>query len=169
MDSRAISKELARGSQIIQALLSDMTQDEARIKPDAENWSTLEVLCHLVDEEREDFRKHIQQAFSDPQEAWHPIDPQGWVTERQYQKQSLDTKLMEFRQGREGSLRWLEGMHAADWERKIAAPFGDMSAGSLLAAWATHDNLHIRQLVEIRQTILEMKSKPLSTRYAGEW
>jgi hypothetical protein len=83
--------------------------------------------------------------------------------------QSLDTKLTEFRQEREGSLSWLDGMHAADWECKIAAPFGDISAGSLLAAWATHDNLHIRQLVEIRHTILEMKSKPLSTRYAGEW
>lgn len=169
MDSRAISEELARGLRVIQALLSIMTQDEARIKPDAESWSALEVICHLVDEEREDFRKHIQQAFSNPQEVWHPIDPQGWVADRHYQTQLLDAKAAEFRQEREKSLRWLNDMHATDWECKIAAPFGDISAGTLLAAWATHDNLHIRQLVEIRQAILEMKSKPLSTRYAGEW
>jgi hypothetical protein len=169
MDSRAISKELVRGLHAIRSLLDGMTQDEAQSKPDSESWSALEVLCHLLDEEREDFRMHIQQVFTDPQEVWHPIDPPLWVIERRYQDQSMEAKFAEFCQERDKSLRWLDGMHTVDWGHEITAPFGGISAGSLLVSWAAHDNLHIRQLIEIRQFNLNMKSKPFSTRYAGEW
>ena len=48
---------------MIQAVLAGVDAEQARWKPDADSWSILEVVCHLVDEEREDFRTrldHIQ-------------------------------------------------------------------------------------------------------------
>ena len=52
-------QELVNSTEIIRALLANMSQDEARIKPTAEDWSILEVISHLYDEEREDFREHL--------------------------------------------------------------------------------------------------------------
>jgi len=169
MDLVYMIRELRIGLGTIQALLSEMTQDEALIRPDPKSWSSLEVLSHLVDEEREDFRMHIGQIFSSSDKKWHAIDPEGWVLERQYQAQSLKNKLAEFISERDKSIHWLQNLRAADWTATIPAPFGDISAKSLLAAWADHDNLHMRQLVEIRHYILSTKCASESTRYAGDW
>ena len=51
--------ELIDSTNMIRALLAGITQEEACTKPDAESWSILELLCHLYDEEREDFREHL--------------------------------------------------------------------------------------------------------------
>lgn len=52
-------QELVNSTEIIRALTANISQDEARIKPSPEAWSILEVTCHLYDEEREDFREHL--------------------------------------------------------------------------------------------------------------
>ena len=44
-----------------------------------------------------------------------------------------------------------------------------MTAGDMLSAWVAHDNLHIRQLVELRRFRIEKVTKPYKIRYAGEW
>lgn len=46
----------AQGDMIL-ALIAGLTESKARWKPDAESWSILEVLNHLVDEEILDFRQ----------------------------------------------------------------------------------------------------------------
>jgi len=48
--ANAIS-QLHRQGQAITFLVEGLDQDRARWKPDSENWSVLEVLNHLVDEE----------------------------------------------------------------------------------------------------------------------
>ncbi len=66
--------------------------DEAfatRLKPSAELWSILEVVCHLYDEEREDFREHLDFILHRQNEEWHRIDTQGWVTQRKYNQQNF--------------------------------------------------------------------------------
>ncbi len=44
-----------------------------------------------------------------------------------------------------------------------------MKAGELLAAWVAHDNLHMRQLVELRRARLVNLTAPYDVSYAGEW
>jgi hypothetical protein len=39
----------------------------------------------------------------------------------------------------------------------------------MFACWAAHDNLHIRQLVELRRQWLEMITEPYNLEYAGDW
>ena len=53
------------------------------------SWSILEVVCHLYDEEREDFREHLDFILHRQNEEYHVIDPQGWVTERKYNEQNF--------------------------------------------------------------------------------
>ena len=57
----------------ITTLLSDLDDAQMRHKPDADSWSPLEVLCHLIDEEREDFRQRIDFTLHRPTEFVPPI------------------------------------------------------------------------------------------------
>ncbi|MCL4530048.1 MAG: hypothetical protein M1282_11610 [Chloroflexi bacterium] len=59
MESNLLYEELTSSTEMIRALLSGIGQEEAQFKPTPETWSMLEVICHLYDEEREDFREHL--------------------------------------------------------------------------------------------------------------
>lgn len=47
--------------------------------------------------------------------------------------------------------------------------YGSVTAGEMLSAWVAHDNLHIRQLVELRRARIEKITQPYLIEYAGEW
>ncbi|RPJ29330.1 MAG: DinB family protein [Chloroflexi bacterium] len=169
MEFKTLYQELQNSTDIIRALLSCIAQEEARLKPDADSWSILEVICHLHDEEREDFREHLDFILHRQNEEWHGIDPQGWVTERNYNKQDIAEMQKKFFLEREKSLEWLKGLSNSNWETLYTSQFGSMKAGDMFACWVAHDNLHIRQLVELRRRRIENIAKPYEIEYAGEW
>jgi hypothetical protein len=169
MQFEVLYQELAQGGEIVRQLVRGITPAEARSKPDPESWSMLEVVCHLYDEEREDFRQRLDIILHRPEEAWPPIDPGGWVTSRQYNERDLAEMLANFLEERERSLAWMRGLTAPNWEAEYKAPFGIIKAGDMLAAWAAHDGLHARQLVELRRNRMVRISEPYGVRYAGEW
>lgn len=161
--------ELKNSTEMIRALLSNVTQAEARLKPDADSWSVLEVTCHLYDEEREDFRDHLDLILHRQNEEWQVLDPQGWVTQRKYNEQDFSEMQQKFFAEREKSLEWLQGLSSSNWETTYTSQFGSMKAGDMLASWVAHDNLHIRQLVELRRMRIENITKPYEIGYAGDW
>ena len=165
----AMMNELGRGFERVSLLTSGLSADEARVKPDADSWSVLEVVCHLLDEEREDFRPRLDIALHRPDERWAPIDPVGWVTERRYLEQDLASRLKLFKEERADSLAWLKSLKSPDWDAEYKAPFGPILAGNLLTSWVAHDNLHLRQLVELQRNRIVAAAEPYGVRYAGEW
>lgn len=169
MQSEILIEELARGAEVIHALVTGVMQSEGRLKPNPKTWSILEVMCHLYDEEREDFRQRLDVILHQPTQGWPPIDPQGWVTTRRYNERDLAETLDAFLAEREESLSWLKSLVSPDWEAECPTPFGSMKAGDMLASWVAHDTLHTRQLVELRYGRLLNLAKPYDLRYAGEW
>lgn len=169
MQPETLIWELAQGAAVFGALITGVTQTEACIKPDPETWSILEVLCHLYDEEREDFRQRLDIILHRPTDPWPPIDPQGWVTARRYNECNLVETLNSFLAEREKSVLWLRSLSAPDWEAACATPFGSLKAGDMLASWVTHDILHTRQLVELRYGRVLQLASPFGVRYAGDW
>ena len=164
-----VRQELTRGARTIGALVAGVTPDEARRRPSPEAWSLLEVVCHLEDEERLDFRPRLDSVLHRPGEPWAPIDPAGWVTARRYNERDLGEALRGFLAERERSLAWLDTLAAPDWSREHRASFGPITAGDLLASWAAHDLLHTRQLVELGRARLLAQTAPYRTQYAGDW
>ena len=154
---------------MIRALLLGITQDDAQVKPNPESWSILEVICHLYDEEREDFREHVDYILHRQNEEWHGIDPQGWVTERNYNEQNFAEMQKKFFAERKQSLDWLMEMSNADWDTIFTSQYGSTTAGEMFACWVAHDNLHVRQLVELRRVKIENITKPYNLEYAGDW
>ena len=169
MKPSILIRELKKGAQIIETICRGIDASEARIKPIPDTWAVIEVICHLYDEEREDFREHLDMILHRPEDSWHPIDPEGWVTERHYINQEPNEMLRKFLSERKQSLDWLQSLTAPDWECTHQAPFGTISAGDLLTSWAMHDTLHVRQLIELRYWFVKSKAEPFNTRYAGEW
>ena len=169
MEFQALYQELTNSTEIIRALLSGISSDDAQIKPDAEIWSILEVTCHLYDEEREDFREHLDFILHRQNEEWHMIDPQSWVKERKYNEQDFTETQKRFFAERKKSLEWLNGLANADWGTTYTSEYGSMSAREMFSCWVAHDNLHIRQLVELRRAYIERITQPDDIQYAGDW
>jgi hypothetical protein len=169
MEFKILYQELVNSTEMIRALLAGLSQEEAQFKPSRGTWSILEVTCHLHDEEREDFREHLDFILHRQHEEWHPIAPQAWVKLRKYNEQDFIQMKAKFFRERAKSLKWLKSLEGADWKIRHKSKWGSMTAGDMLTSWAAHDNLHIRQLVELRRARIERIAKPHKTQYAGDW
>ena len=169
MKFETLYREIASSTEMIHALLTGLTQEEVQFKPSPETWSILEVLCHFYDEEREDFREHLDFILHRQNEEWHRIDPQGWVAARKYNEQNFIEMQDKFFGERWKSLEWLKRISDADWDAEYTSPFGSMKAGDMFASWIAHENLHIRQLVELRRNLIERITTPYNIQYAGDW
>ncbi|NOT05367.1 MAG: DinB family protein [Anaerolineales bacterium] len=169
MEFNTFYQELQNSTEMIRALLSGVAPEAARLKPSAESWSMLEVVCHLYDVEREDFREHLDFILYRQNEKWHEIDSDRLVTERKYNEQNFADMLEKFFAEREKSLAWLKGLQNPGWAKTYTTLYRTISAGEMFACWVAHDNLHIRQLVELRRLRLENITKPYNLEYAGDW
>lgn len=170
MEFKALYQELTQSTEMIRVLLAGISQEEAQIRPAADSWSILEVVCHLYDEEREDFREHLDFILRRQNEEWHRIDPQGWITERKYNERDLAEMQKKFFEERAKSLEWLQGISTMDLETIYSSEFGSMTAGEMFACWVAHDNLHIRQFVELRRKHIERMAGSYDVlQYAGDW
>ena len=167
MKGKWLTHQLETSGRILAAFFTDAEDDEVRWKPAPERWSMLEVLCHLRDEEKDDFRRRLSLTLEDPTRDWPPIDPEGWARERRYNERDLAESLAGFERERSASLAWLRSLDEPSWDRDHEHPaLGVLRAGDLLASWAAHDVLHIRQITNLRIAYLKLQAAPYSTRYA---
>jgi hypothetical protein len=128
----------------------------------------LEVINHLLDEEREDFRKRLALVLNNPEASWPPIDPEGWVIQRDYNRKELTKSVNDFIVEREKSLKWLFEIDSPNWQATYHHPkMGPMSAELMLANWAAHDLFHIRQVTDLQFAYLKREVAPISLDYSG--
>ncbi len=130
----------------------------------------LEVMHHLYDEERDDFRRRLDHVLHRPDQPWPGIDPVGWVIQRRYNEQDFEQTVRRVPAG-------TRSIDSSGSDRSIlrigrvsyAAPWGSITAGDLLASWAAHDLLHMRQLVELHWAYTTRQLEPFRVEYAGQW
>jgi len=155
-------------AEAIRALAQTFAGEQANWKPNAESWSLKEVLEHLYNEERGDFRRHLRTMWGEAQQP-------GGYTPTADANEALEGFLDE----RAASTAWLAALNAPggappDWGATITLHFGPtetrtFSAGDMLVSWVEHDILHLRQLVELMHAWNERQSAPYATEYAGGW
>jgi hypothetical protein len=169
MDLKLFITQMANHAGTIHSLALGISDEQARWKPDPGSWSILEVVNHLYDEERLDFRVRLDTILNHPDQPFPPINPTGWVTERAYNQRDLSQSVEDFLKERQKSLTWLNGLGTPDWQSSVNAPFGLLAAGDMFAAWVAHDLLHLRQLVELHWAYTVRVAEPYKVNYAGEW
>lgn len=169
MDYNYIIDNLNYNKDVFKKLLSCNIKTEYLWKASSDKWCLLEIVCHLYDEEREDFRTRVKYTLETPELAAPPIDPIGWVTSREYIKQDYLSMLNKFLEERVNSIKWLRSLESPDWDNAYKHPkFGPMSAKMFVTNWLAHDYLHIRQIIKLKLDYLKNISGE-SLIYAGEW
>ena len=169
MDLQFYIQQLSNSANAIHAVSQDVSDQQARWKPNPASWSMLEMINHLYDEERDDFRAHLQGALQVPVAPFPSFDPQKWVTEHQYMEREFAPSLEDFMLERVNSLAYLKSLGEVNWQAAYDMPWGKLSAGDLMVSWAAHDLLHLRQLNELRYAYVNQITAPFSVKYAGEW
>jgi len=169
VDHQALADRMERFPAALSALLEGLAVDRALWRPDERTWSILEIICHIADEEAEDFSPRLFRTLASPEEAWAPIDPEGWAVERRYRGRELASELQRFGVLRENSISAIRAIGEVDWETTHEHPvFGPISAGELMTSWCAHDALHLRQIAK-RLAELAASDGGYSHRYAGNW
>jgi hypothetical protein len=170
MNAAAIIRRLEEFPGALRGVVACASPEDALWKPPSGAWSILEVVCHLGDEEVLDFRTRVQSTLRDAAAAWPGIDPEGWARERRYNEQELGGAVTRFCDERGASVRWLKSLNNPDWNAAHQHPkFGPIKAGDLLASWAAHDALHLRQIAKRLHELAARDGAGCSTDYAGEW
>lgn len=169
MTGEEITKHLEDNAAVFSALLAGVPAAQYRWKPSPEKWCLLEVICHLYDEEREDFRARVRHVLETPKEAMPPIDPVGWVSQRRYLEQDYQQKVTAFLEERQQSVAWLRQLKDPAWENTHHHPqLGERSALFFLTNWLAHDYIHFRQITRLKYEYLEAHADD-ELYYAGNW
>jgi hypothetical protein len=169
MDQDYIIDQLEENQKTFKALLGNVTTELINWKPAPDKWSLLEIICHLYDEEREDFRARVRSVLENPRKSLREFDTHKWVIDHEYSKQDYYHKLLTFLTEREESVNWLRSLEEPKWGNVHRHPkFGKMSAELFLNNWLAHDYLHIRQINKNKYLFLR---EQITTKldYAGTW
>lgn len=161
--------ELDRNKVVFESLLTNSSEKHVLWKPTPDKWCLLEIVCHLYDEEREDFRARVKHCLELSDLPFSPIDPAGWVTDRNYLAQNYTEVLQGFLRERTESVSWLRSFVNPDWSNTRPHPtLGNLSADDFLSNWLAHDYIHIRQIIKLKYTHHD-KFSDRSLSYAGNW
>jgi hypothetical protein len=167
MEMFKVIDKLEKNQEVFNNLLKDINENQARWKPSPVKWSVLEVVHHLYDEEREDFRLRLQYTLANPEKKWTSIDPPRWAKDRKYNEQNFIGTANKFYREREKSIKWLKHLQSPNWNKTHNHPsLGVITAGDLLVSWLAHDFLHFHQIVTINLEHLKVNSLPFNARYA---
>jgi hypothetical protein len=164
---REAREELARGPGLVETMLAGLSPDGWRARPAPDEWAPVEIVCHLRDEEAEDFGARVRVVLAGGA-SFAPIDPERWAVERRYREADPGDALAAFRQLRRESVALLETVTVAALTRVGNSPSGlSLSGLDIVAAWVTHDRLHLAQLAGTLARLWADRWAPLRADYAG--
>jgi len=160
---------LERNLVVFESLLGNPSPAFIDWRPAPQKWNLREILVHLYDEEREDFRARLLHIVYQREGEMKAIDPENWVQSRDYNDMDYVSVLQDFLAERQDSISLLKGISAESWDLEYAHPkWGNIKAHFYLENWLAHDQLHIRQI--IRQEYLHLKElADNNIEYAGTW
>ena len=164
-----ITKQLQKNRLVFKSLLEDVKPDFITWRPNPDKWCLLEIICHLYDEERYDFRYRTQWVLEKPNELPPPFNPLDWVTDHNYMQQDYNLMLKQFLNERDNSIVWLNKLKNPNWSNAYNHnKFGKVTAKHYLDNWLAHDYLHIRQVVKQKFNYLNSQTNE-NLEYAGIW
>ncbi len=159
--------ELAQVPGILDRLLGGLDAAAWRARPAAAEWAPVEIVCHLRDEETEDFGARVR-VVVEGGDRFTPIDPERWAVDRRYLEDDGPRALAAFRERRTANLAFLTTLAPERLTGAVTHPrTGSLSGLDLLAAWVTHDRLHLAQLAATLARVWTARWAPLRTHYAG--
>ena len=89
MNLNYITSQLERNNLVYREVFENIPEELIRWRQQPGKWNLLEIVCHLYDEERDDFRHRLKHVLETPSQPFQAIDPVVWVTSRNYSVQNF--------------------------------------------------------------------------------
>jgi uncharacterized damage-inducible protein DinB len=140
---------LGRTPEVLQAMLSNLSDDWAAANEAPDAWSPYQVVGHLTHIEECDWIDRTRVILElGTERAFEPVDREAGFT--RFKDWELNDLLDRFRAVRTSNLTALDGLiEAEDLGRRGVHPtFGEVTISQLLATWVVHDLNHVGQIVK---------------------
>jgi len=142
----AITANLRSTPGAIATLISNLSAEELKRKPEPGEWCLAEILFHLRDDEREVFLPRIRKILAEENPFIAAIEAEPWAEERNYADLDGRQALEDFTRARKETLELLDNL-VDEWSRKARhSAFGSISLQDLAGYSARHDRSHIQQI-----------------------
>ena len=169
MDLAFAILQLEKNKHAFHSLLHGVSYVEYTWRASEDKWNLLTIVCHLYDEEREDFRTRFKNVIETPDRRPPSFDPEAWIIEHDYANQNYDAKLSSFLAERDKSIKYLKELTSVDLDQGYHyKDYGHINGKFFLANWLAHDYLHIKQITKVKYDYITHVSKQ-QINYAGKW
>jgi len=148
--SNSASIAILRGSPAgLSNILSNISDEIWTLRPQQNEWSLTEIVCHLRDVEIEINLPRIKTILTEENPFIPGVDSDSWANERGYFDQDGSTAFDAFVESRIETLALLDQLENQDWSRPVRhAIFGPTDLHEIVHIIAGHDKLHARQVYE---------------------
>jgi len=146
--------------QRLEELVRMLPQAARSFRPQAGGWTMTDVVIHLADNEAVDFVR-VRMAIAESGSLIQRYDEAKWARELDYAGDSVDEALMAFRVLRSRTHRLLGRLPEAAWDRVLRRPEGGQrTVAEKLRGDVEHDELHMRQMKQLRAAWDASSSRP---------
>jgi hypothetical protein len=160
-------EELARFAEVLPRLVAGLDERAWRARPQRDEWSPVEIVCHLRDEEIHDFGARLR-VILDGGDRFAPNDPERRAVTGRYREDDPAAVLRAFLAQRRATLDLLVALAPERLAGSAARPNGGQLSGlDVLASWVAHDRLHLQQLAGTLARLWANRWAPLAVDYAG--
>ncbi len=130
-------------------LISSIKPEYWNMRPDPQEWSPLETICHLRDSERMIQRPRLQRIAREDNPFISDTKPPPGPGERNLSREDGNMALRELWDERCQTINFIQGLQPDDWKRPARhSIFGPTTLLEMAHFSTRHDHLHINQLCE---------------------
>jgi len=142
---------LERTPEVLEALLSGLSDDWTKVNEGGESWSPNDIVGHLLHGERTDWIARMEIILSEgPERRFTPFDRFAQFDESK--GKSLEELLDEFKVQRKKSITILRSKNLDEIllnREGIHPKFGEVTLRQLLSTWVAHDLAHLAQIARV--------------------
>ena len=147
ISAETIEPQLRGNIGALYGLLDEAKPHQWRQQPDPEEWSILQILCHLADAEAAVHCYRLKRILTE--DGPFLVSPLPPGPDLPPCHDDADEVLHQFRAERLNTLQLLSGLEAAEWQRPARhSIFGLTTLREMAYFTAQHDRLHITQLCQ---------------------
>ena len=146
MDRTEITAYLRQLPDLIEESLHGLSDDELRHRPSPDEWSALEICCHLRDYAQEEGVR-VRRLVEEDEPALKTYDQEAWARDRNYHGDDPARVRTALRAFWGGLAYQLEGLSDEQWQRGGTHPeIGPVTVRSRTERQVAHAQAHLDQL-----------------------
>ena len=155
-----LSRLLAETLPSLRELTAELGPDEWLYRPDPNEWSITEIICHLRDVDREIHLPRLHSLMIEKEAFMPGVISDVWAIERDYQAQDGQAALATLAASRAELIDLLPPAGSTIWQRHGRHTFfGPTSFLELVCLALEHDILHLTQATETVESSTRAKKE----------